>query len=88
MTKLEEKLTKLGYSLYKGNGKIDAVKSFRLQEDRFELNICILENKIIDYSMHTHRMDYYNQSQIDNQQQAFNQLQQDLEVLNNYERLD
>ena len=85
MITLETKLVWLGYSIYKVNSTIYAEKNFRLQDDKFDLNICILENKIIDYSVSTHLMNCYKQSQIDNLQQAFNTLQQDLEVLKEYE---
>ena len=83
MTKLEQKLIELGYEFYIDSygGKV------YIKLDYYTTKI-ILSKKITGYidTLEIDRID--TQQQIDNLQQAFNQLQQDLEVLKKYEKKD
>ena len=78
MTKLEEKLIQLGYE------KI--IKHFYYEKtmDGWRLSIELLEDKISHtcvFNFPVNRVFIETQQDIDNLQQAFNQLQKDLEVL-------
>lgn len=87
MSKLEEKLIELGYVRYglagyghyyskKLGNEIEMVIYYDDKED-FITHYCIKK----EYS-------FYNQQDIDNLQQAFNQLQKDLKELKQDEKLD
>ena len=73
MTKLEQKLIELGYE----KGKIAYQKSLK---GNIEIYIYVFPNELVGgVEQHDHYVMY--QSQINNLQQAFNQLKKDLEVL-------
>ena len=86
MTKLEEKLIELGYKR-----RIDIPYgyykyAFRDGKGNFILiHIEILDNRIIYYSVQNITTLFRKQSEINNLQQAFNEMQKDLEVLRNVE---
>ena len=75
MTKLEEKLIQLGYKKAYDNTYIKKSNTF------YWLTLEVYEQDIFG-SVYSERRKFRYQNQIDNLQQAFNQLQQDLEVLN------
>ena len=78
MPKLEEKLVELGYQ------RIDCNDYFKITNFRF-VYIFVTLNKqktnIINYGIQIPNNIFRNQYQIDNLQQAFNQLQSDLKEL-------
>ena len=78
MTKLEEKLIRLGYFAQFGIGYVKRINGFA---------IClhIMSNNKLHYSINTFGKSWLDKQDIDNLQQAFNQLQKDLEVLKEYE---
>ena len=78
MTKLEEKLIKL---VYESDSKYMYCKNL----DRCYILIIIYENMIINYGVSSTDFICYNED-IDNLQQAYNEMQKDLEVLKKYER--
>lgn len=85
MTKLEQKLVELGYEFFGWNVKI------KMYEKRIKytiINICTKEDKLLYKYCEPINKHIKSQQDIDNLQQAFNQLQKDLEVLKEYERLD
>ena len=78
MTKLEEKLLQLGYRGW--FIERDRASYYTKVIDEVEIAISIANNKV-GYCDVAPRRNIFKQSQIDNIQQAFNQLQKDLEVL-------
>lgn len=81
MTKLEEKLRKLGYKITHADGFIASKLILKS-----ELVISINEDgKIKDYYVYLFTRMLRNQSQLDDYKLAINQLQKDLEVLKEYE---
>lgn len=81
MTKLEEKLIELGYK-YKqcGNGKV-----FHKTIHYCTLSISVREDNVIVFNGVEHHFDICSQTHINLIQQAFNQLQNDLKELKEYE---
>ena len=81
MTKLEQKLLELGYEFYLiDNGRVIYIKDYH----KIRLTI-VMSEKIYGF-INTYKIDRIDyQQDIDNLQQAFNQLQNDLEVLKKYE---
>lgn len=82
MTKLEEKLIELGYE------QIDILINHYVK--RFCIGVLIhitfdTSNKCEGYVKELPLYMFDSQSQVDNLQEAFNQLQKDLEVLKEYE---
>lgn len=80
MTKLEEKLIELGY---------EPSCCFKHIYEKFFTDTLLIKINILDFN-HSRVYVYglgafYTQQDIDNLQQAFNQLQNDLEVLKEYE---
>lgn len=78
MTKLEEKLIELGYFAQFGIGYIKRINSFAFC-------IHIMKDNQIYYSINTFGKSWLDKQDIDNLQQAFNQLTKDLEELREYE---
>ena len=82
MTKLEEKLLELGYKY------IESINCFGKKYSRF-ISIFIELNKdkskVNDYDTEYTTYRFKKQEQIDNLQQAFNEMQKDLEELKKYE---
>lgn len=80
MTKLEQKLIDLGYKY------IESINCFGKKHSRF-ISIFIELNKdkskVNDYDVEYPIYRFKKQEQINNLQQAFNEMQKDLEVLNN-----
>ena len=80
MTKLEQKLCELGYRYTKYK------HYFIKRHNRFVyifVDLNATNTKINDCGIETPNNAYSKQEQLDNLQQAFNQLQKDLEVLGN-----
>lgn len=83
MTKLEQKLCELGYKKWLlGNDKI---QYYHKLTNEVEIEIHIKNNTILNYYVFQRR-NIFKQEQIDNIQQAFNQLQDDLKELKEYEK--
>lgn len=81
---LEEKLSKLGYSIMYGGDFIMGNK--RLHDYNFRLSITVVNERVDDYYMAD--LVVRNQSDIDNIQTAYNILQSDLKELENeYKRI-
>ena len=80
MTKLEEKLLELGYERVRL--QFSNISIYNKIGKHALFVIKILENEIFDYHLHKN---IHNQNDIDNLQQAFNEMQKDLEVLKDYE---
>lgn len=82
MTKLEEKLIELGYEY------VESINCFGKKHSRF-ISIFIELNKdkskVNDYDVEYNICRFKKQQQIDNLQQAFDVMQQDLEELKKYE---
>lgn len=74
MTKLEKKLIELGYE----KSNIPRIYIKRIYGNNIQITIC--GNTILKPKIQTNNIIEY-QEEIDNLQQAFNQLQKDLEVL-------
>ena len=86
MTKLEQKLIQLGYCKKEEYGCIEYWKeSNPVQPLIYGYKITILISDEIIGNVYTGTARYYKQIEIDNLQQAYNQLQKDLEVLKEYE---
>jgi hypothetical protein len=83
MTKLEEKLLKLGYKDHRKTHP--SFNDFYKFYDDYMLVIYLNENVIIDYEIAIFRTKFKNQQDIDNLQQAFDTLQNDLKELKEYE---
>ena len=82
MTKLEEKLLQLGYEVYINNSLVCTAIQFSKYYGNHRLYIFYNSIKEVCFGERIVPCAFYsNQSQIDNLQQAFNQLQKDLEVL-------
>lgn len=79
MSRLEEKLIELGYKHYAGKMYIKFQHKYSN-----ELVIEISQDKIINFYVYSYDS-YIKQEQIDNLQQAFNEMQKDLEELKNVE---
>ena len=82
MKKLEQKLIQLGYE------QIDILKNHYVKRFCIGILIHIAFDRNNKYSGYVKELPLYmfdSQSQIDNLQQAFNQLQSDLEVLKEYD---
>lgn len=77
MTKLEEKLLELGY---KEEWTYDNIAFYIKCEIDYETHIFLKNQKIVKSKINV-KKHIEEQYQIDNLQQAFNQLQKDLEVL-------
>lgn len=78
MSRLEEKLFDLGYQ------RVDCDDYVKITNFRFVYIFVILNKQktnIINYGIQTPNNIFRNQYQIDNLQQAFNQLQSDLEII-------
>ena len=87
MTKLEEKLIQLGYEKYDNTTKPTFYKNMNGCEIRIMVNWNTFGNKIV-YSCVKSWTDVFScQLSIDNLQQAFNQLQNDLKELKEYENI-
>lgn len=87
MTKLEEKLIKLGYEIERDEEYTEdcfiACKDCNAHAD---IVIGVSENKIYHYYVYTYLIQHIRrQDQIDNLQLAFNEMQKDLEVLKSVE---
>lgn len=91
MTKIEEELMQLGYEYASPNGYYSRLKNdyvMRYEKDTEEDYQIIID---LDYKTKTKIIDYYislsilRPKDMDNLQQAFNQMQRDLEVLKEYE---
>lgn len=78
MTKLEEKLLELGYE----KSNIPRIYIKRIYCNNIQLTIC--GNTVLSPKIQTNNIVEY-QWEIDNLQQAFNELQKDLEELKKYE---
>lgn len=82
MSRLEEKLKELGYKY------VESINCFGKKHSRF-ISIFIELNKdkskVNDYDVEYTTYRFKKQQQIDNLQQAFNEMQKDLEVLKEYE---
>lgn len=83
MTKLEQKLIKLGYIDHRKTHP--SFNDFYKFYNDYTLVIYLDENKIIDFDVSVFSARYKSQQDIDNLQQAFNQLQIDLEAIKNVE---
>ena len=87
MTKLEEKLIELGYKTYEN---FMLIHSFiKIYYDKWNLIIetgCD-ETNVIECYVDLDGCAIYTQQDIDNLQQAFNQLQKDLELLKEYAKV-
>lgn len=81
MTKLEQKLIKLGYEKISHN-YMTKITRYKKDFDFAHINLHIRNNEIFMYGVCAN-CDYQEQYEIDNLQQAYNQLQADLEVLIN-----
>lgn len=85
MTKLEQKLIELGYKSYYNSLNSEHQRYCKQFSNVIEMNITIKYSKItisnVEYFSHL----FYKQQDIDNLQQAFNQLQSDLKELKEYE---
>lgn len=81
MTKLEQKLIELGYRSYYNSLTHEHHRYYKQFSNIIGMNITINYGKItvsnVEYFSHL----FYKQDQIDNLQQAFNQLQNDLKEL-------
>jgi hypothetical protein len=86
MTKLEQKLLELGYAvaIYDYSTECTTfMKSFNLY---FEIHLLVNNyNEVVDYYVYINDRVVRTQSHINEEQQAFNQLQSDLEVLKQVE---
>ena len=82
MTKLEQKLIELGYkpSIFENR----YIKYYKETDNYILIQLSKNKNSIMSYSFGSQKA-FTNQQDIDNLQQAFNQLQNDLEVLKEYE---
>ena len=85
MTKLEEKLIQLGYE-WAGNTLSNCPRYYKYtNHNGMEYELCIVisldKNKIFYDAVYVEHYGFETQTHIDNLQQAFNQLQKDLEVL-------
>lgn len=85
MTKLEEKLIELGYKRYRNGFHFKDL--FSNKGNVVSIKIIIENNKIKDYSVYTWGdSEIRTQQDIDYKQQAFNELQKDLEVLKDIDK--
>lgn len=85
MTKLEEKLLELGYKSYYDSLIHKHHRYYKQFSNIIGMNISIKNDKITVSNVEYGSYFFYKQQNIDNLQQAFNQLQKDLEVLREYE---
>ena len=85
MTKLEEKLIELGYEKYDDNRikRTNFYKNMNGCKIKIMINWNAFGNKIVYSCVQSWTGVFSIQLSIDNLQEAFNQLQQDLEVLQN-----
>ena len=82
MSKLEEKLIELGYEKRIDIPYAYYKYAFRDGKGNFIwIHIEILDNRIIYYSVQNVTTFFRKQQEIDNLQQAFNEMQKDLEML-------
>lgn len=81
MTKLEQKLLELGYEEWRYS--FEHVTYIKTYNDKVDLNIDIdnAKTKITNWYLYVEEITIKQQSYIDGIQQAFNQLQNDLEEL-------
>ena len=88
MTKLEEKLLKLGYKkCHSRDYNFEGLTSYlKLIPNNHIVIFVNKESGCIDYHKVIPFHDFQIQEDIDNLQQAFNEMQKDLEVLKEYER--
>jgi hypothetical protein len=96
MTKLEQKLIELGYEerhfifdLEKYYFKYNYAVDYKIEDWYFRIHLNSDKTKInyacVEISGDDNYIQFYSQEQIDNLQQAFNQLQNDLKELKTYE---
>ena len=89
MSRLEEKLIELGYrktkTVYFAQNEIPYI--FYEKEYCCRADICIIlyDDKIEDYYVESDYIRFSKQQALNNLQQAFNEMQKDLEVLKEYE---
>ena len=83
MTKLEEKLIELGYQYYNDDFAKITTWYKHMNDCDIKIQIDYVSEQIIYTNIQYWTSVFSNQYQIDNLQQAFNQLQKDLEVLKN-----
>lgn len=81
MTKLEEKLIDLGYEKISHN-YMTRLTRYKKDFDFSYIHFHIRDNEIVMYGV-SPTCDYQTQYEVDDLQEAFNQLQKDLEVLIN-----
>ena len=84
MTKLEEKLIQLGYVKLTHN-YMTKLTRYKKEFAFSYINFHIRDNEIVMYGV-SPTCDYQTQYEVDDLQQAYNQLQKDLEVLKNDEK--
>lgn len=83
MTKLEQKLIKLGYEKISHN-YMTKLTRYKKDFDFAYIHFFIRNNEIVMYGACAN-CDYQEQYELDNLQQAFNKLQNDLKELKEYE---
>lgn len=83
MTKLEEKLTDLGYEKISHN-YMTRLTRYKKEFAFSYINFHIRDNEIVMYGV-CPTCDYQTQYEVDDLQEALDQLQKDLEVLKKYE---
>ena len=85
MTKLEQKLIELGYKSYYNSLTHEHHRYYKQFSNIIGMNITIKNDKITVSNVEYGRYLFYKQQDIDNLQQAFNQLQSDLKELKQVE---
>lgn len=85
MTKLEEKLIELGYEQY-GDTRLYS-KNFLETDKEIVIVLNYERNEINIYKVFC-PSSFYKQEQMNNLQQAFNEMQKDLEMLKKYEKIN
>ena len=81
MTKLEQKLIELGYKCYYNSLTHEHQRYYKQFSNIIGINITIKYGKITVSNVEYVRHLFYKQEELDNLQQAFNQLQNDLKEL-------
>ena len=87
MTKLEQKLLELGYKCYYNSLTHEHQRYYKQFSNIIGMNITIKNDKITVSNVEYGSYLFYNQQQLDNLQQAFNQLQSDLKELKEVENI-
>lgn len=85
MPKLEQKLIELGYSEWCYSLEYKTYIKVYNHESDLNINVTNSKDKIIDWYVYVEEFTFKKQERINDIQQAFNQLQNDLEVLKEYE---